>query len=95
MILDEGDGGELLAEFVNDEDSLEQQDFLWAADVLLLPGAAPALVSQQSSPEVARVTTCVSLAVLSQLMSVFLFFQISQAFMLQFLFACNILSQIK
>jgi hypothetical protein len=64
VILDEGDGGELLAELIDDEDGLEQQEFLGAAHVLL-PGAAPALVPQQSSPEVAFVTTSVSLAVVT------------------------------
>ena len=65
VILDEGDGGELLAELIDDEDRLEQQEFFGAAHVLLLPGAAPALVSQQPPPEVAFVTTSVSLAVVT------------------------------
>ena len=65
VILDEGDGGELLAELVDDEDSLEQQELLGAAHVLLLPGAAPALVPQQPPPEGAFVTTSVSLAVVT------------------------------
>ena len=90
MILHEGDGGELLAELVDDEDSLEQQEFLGAAHVLLLPGAGPTLVSQQPSPVVAFVTTCFILAVLSQLVSVWLFFLITfvSLVMSQLLLAC-------